>query len=40
MIDLNIANFITVGLISIAAWAAVMWAANMFNINIPFLTTN
>jgi hypothetical protein len=38
MIDLNIGNFVTIGLISVIAFAAIQWAMQQFGLNIPFLT--
>lgn len=37
MVDLNIANFITIGLISVLFYALLMWAANAFGINLSWL---
>ena len=37
MIDLNLANFITVGLIAVASWALVQWLMQTFNISLPFM---
>lgn len=38
MVELNIANFVTIGLISVAFYAVLQWALTQFNINIPFLS--
>lgn len=37
MVDLNIGNFVTIGLISVAFYAALQWFLQMTGINIPFL---
>jgi hypothetical protein len=37
MVDLNIANFITVGLISVASFAAIVWAFTALGINTAWL---
>lgn len=37
MVELNIANFITIGLISVLSYAAIMWLAKMFGINLSWL---
>jgi hypothetical protein len=33
MIDINIVNFLTIGIISLAAWALFKWASAYFGIN-------
>jgi hypothetical protein len=37
MVDLNIANFITIGLISVASYAALIWAFQMLGIDTKYL---
>lgn len=37
MVDLNIANFITIGLISVASFAALVWAFQMMGWNTALL---
>lgn len=38
MLELNLGNFITVGLISVASLALLQFLLTQFNINIPWLT--
>lgn len=37
MVDLNIANFITIGLISVASFAALVWVFQMMGLNTAWL---
>jgi hypothetical protein len=37
MVDLNIANFITVGLISVASFAAIVWAFKALGLDTSWL---
>ena len=37
MVDLNIVNFITIGLISVASYAAIVWAFQMLGLNTAYL---
>lgn len=37
MVDLNIANFITIGLISVASYAALVWAFQMLGLDTRWL---
>jgi hypothetical protein len=37
MVDLNIANFITIGLISVASYAAILYAFQLLGINTKYL---
>lgn len=37
MIDLNIANIITVGLISVGGFAALVWLFQYFNLNTAWI---
>lgn len=38
MLELNIGNFVTVGIISAAMWAAIQFFCAQFNIHIPYIT--
>jgi hypothetical protein len=38
MLELNIPNFVTVGLISVAFFALLQFLMQQFNINIPWLS--
>lgn len=37
MIDINIANVLTIAIVSVLGYGALQWLMNTFNINIPFL---
>lgn len=37
MVDINIPNFIGVGIMSVASYALIMWIIRYFNINVPWL---
>lgn len=37
MVDLNIANFITIGLISVSSYALIVWAFQMLGLNTAYL---
>jgi len=37
MIDLNIANFITIALVSVAGYAALKWALEMLGVNTAWM---
>lgn len=38
MIELNLANVITVGIASVGMYALIQWLCAQFHINIPFVT--
>lgn len=37
MIDINIANVLTIAIVSVLGYGALQWLMQTFNINIPFL---
>jgi hypothetical protein len=38
MVDINVGNVITIGIISLGTWAAFNWAAHQFNWQLPWVT--